>query len=140
MLKNKRPECVYTFLKGKKHKDINLPCLRDKKTRKYTIKGLSICFFTLNLDKIVQKADLIQYLAKYKVFSSDPQPRHLGLQNGFYFLIMGSYHPVYKRNLKQGEYCLRALNRKHPSCLCLKTHRTGTVTACAFTALKKKMT
>ena len=129
---------------GKLHKDITLPCLRDKKTRKYTIKGLSICFFTLNLDKIVLKADLIQYLAKYNVFSSDPQPRHLGLQNGFYFLIMGSYHPTYKRNLKQGEYCLRMLNRRHPSFFTKGqtkvtiTHRSGTINTRDFASLKKK--
>lgn len=135
MIKNKRPECVYTFIKNKMHKDINLPCLRDKKTRKYTIKGLSICFFTLNLDKIVRKEELIQYLAKYNVFSSDPQPRHLGLQHGFYFLIMGSYHPVFKRNLKQGEYCLRSLNKQHPS---FQSHRTGDVNARTFMTLKKK--
>ena len=140
---NLRPESLYAQIKRERHQKTILPQLRDPKTRKYTIKGLSLCFFLQRLDQIVTKQELIDYLARYGLIVSDPQPRHLGLQYGFYFLIMGSWHPKYKRHLKQGEYCLRSIKQLHPSFRdCIRVnktcHRTKTITPAVFTKLKKQ--
>jgi hypothetical protein len=36
------------------------------------------------------------------------------MQNGFFFLVNGSYHPIRHRMLKPGEYCLYSIVRGHP--------------------------
>lgn len=142
-IRAKKPENVYTSIKKIIHKRIRLPLLKSPQRKnstqcQYTVKGLSLCFFASNLDKVVTKQELIAYMKKHGLNVSDPQPRHLGLQNGFNFLIMGSYHPRLKRVLKQGEYCLRSLTQPHPSFKGSKqNHRQSTLTPVAFQRLKR---
>ena len=90
-----------------------LPAL--KKCDKYTIQGLTLTFFACHLGKIVNKIDLVLFLRRMRVSTTDPQPRHLGMQNGFDFLVAGCRHPKCGRVLKCGQYCLLSMSKRHPS-------------------------
>ena len=59
---------------------------------------------------------------RMRVSTTDPQPRHLGMQNGFDFLVAGCRHPATGAKLKCGQYCLMSLGKRHPS-LHAVTHR-----------------
>ncbi len=78
--------------------------------------GLALLFFSQNLGKITTMEDLLAFLRAHGVCKSGaiPQPRHLGMQYGFFFLVNGSYHAIKRRALKPGEYCLYSLSRSHP--------------------------
>ena len=86
------------------------------------IGGLTLAFFACHLRKIVSKLDLVRFLRRMRVSTTDPQPRHLGMQNGFDFLVAGCRHPATGAKLKCGQYCLMSLGKRHPS-LHAVTHR-----------------
>lgn len=99
----------------KKYSYVSIPKLFNDQG-KYTTTGLSMVFFFMNLGKIVHKQDLITFLRKHGLCRlNPPNPRHFGMQNGFYFLVRDCLHPRTKRLLKPGEYCLYTLNRPHPT-------------------------
>lgn len=90
---------------------------------KYTLQGLMFVFFGLRINKIIKKNELVTFLKRYNCKSHDPQPRHFGMQYGFDFLVMGSYHAKTHRILKAGEYCMRSLSTPHPNA-CFTNHRS----------------
>jgi hypothetical protein len=106
--------------------------------KKYTVSGLSMVFFYLNIGKIKTKVDLLTFLRDHGCcLVGHPHPRHFGMQYGFHFLIQDAYHPRYRRHLKAGEYSLYSLTRCHPNRLKGTTsHRTSTVTKPIFEKLK----
>lgn len=112
--------------------DLRIPNLVYKD--KYTINGLTFVFFAMNVGKIKTKAQLLAFLRRHGCKACDPQPRHLGLQYGLDFLIMGSEYRK-GRILRAGEYCLKSLTRSHPSSTAMK-HRLINMTDCSFAKLK----
>lgn len=119
-------------------KNVKIPNLINPQGTAYTILGLSFVFFGENVGKVVNKSDLLQFLRRHGCKTSDPQPRHLGMQYGLDFLIMGSLHPKTKRKLRAGEYCLKTLSSSHPSVFSLHHRRVVNLNAVTFNALKKK--
>ena len=108
---------------------------RLRLSNRYTIQGLMLTFFAVNMGKVVDKVDLVRFLAKMRVSTTDPQPRHLGMQRGFDFLNAGCWHPVLEKKLKPGQYCLLSLKntkRVHVE------HREIDVTDAEFTRMKKR--
>lgn len=81
----------------------------------YTVTGLTLVFFAARMGRVGTKAELLRFLRRMRCGTTDPQPRHLGMQKGFNMLTMGCYHPVEKRVLKRGEYSLLNLDETHPS-------------------------
>ena len=66
--------------------------------------------------KIMKSADLLAFVRAHGCCKDTmPQPRHFGMQYGIYFLVNGSYHPIRRRTLGPGEYCLYSIARPHPS-------------------------
>jgi len=111
-----------------------------RKPKAYAVTGLSFVFFYMNLRKIVTKQELLQFLRTHGCCKDTmPQPRHFGMQNGIYFLVNGSYHPVRRRSLGPGEYCLYSIARCHPSFAKVgAVERRKLVGASAFESMKKK--
>lgn len=96
---------------------VTVPVLFDKHG-KYTIAGLSIVFFFHNFRKIVHIRQLAHFLRSHKCcIHSNPNPRHFGMQYGFYFLINNSYHPKNRQILKPGQYCLYSIAKPHPNAI-----------------------
>ena len=103
--------------------NIKIPLLYESNPKKskqcakksYTIGGLTLVLFAKNVGKIVTKEDLIFFLKEHGCNSSDPQPRHLGMQMGLNFLVNNCHHPKIGRVLRRGEYCLLDLKNPHPS-------------------------
>jgi hypothetical protein len=114
-----------------------IPRLVKQDNKTFTVQGLSLVFFYSQMGKIVDKTDLVRFLKRMHVSTTDPQPRHLGMQHGFYFLVSGCVHPVTRRVLKRGQYCLVSLNKPHPA-RSSTDHRVVTVTTVQFERLKKK--
>lgn len=110
---------------------------RNKST--LSVHGLCFLFFAMNKRKIMTKKQLLLFLKDCKCESIDPQPRHLGMQKGFDFLVQGCYHPYARRALKQGEYSLLSLKKCSPT-LCKETnkvnHRIKTLTRDDFLKIK----
>ena len=81
----------------------------------FAITGLSFTYFFLRKGCIVTKRELLLFLRAHGCCKTQmPNPRHFGLQNGLYFLVSGSYHPIKRRILKPGQYCLYSIVRAHP--------------------------
>lgn len=112
---------------------VKLPALLGT-DRRYTVAGLCLVFFAVHVGEIRTKAQLIDFLNAMNCPTTDPQPRHLGMQHGFNFLVKGCYHPVAKRVLKCGEYSLLDIDTPHPSFA--NMHRVSTVHAGGFAKLK----
>ena len=117
---------------------VKIPSLTNAKRNSYTILGLCFVFFGENLGKVMHKRDLLAFLKRHGVKTSDPQPRHLGMQFGMDFLVMNSKHPHSKRLLRAGEYCLRSLSKAHPLQHCGPHRHTRTLSCAVFNRLKKK--
>ena len=122
-----------------------IPRLKQQKTTKnaknakhtngFTVTGTTFMFFIFNMKTIVDKSHLISFLKRMKVSTRDPQPRHLGMQYGYDFLVAGCIHPSSMRKLKPGEYCLLSL-KKHSTFSA--SHRFSTVTDLQFIRLKSR--
>jgi hypothetical protein len=74
-----------------------------------------IAFFGKNIGRVVRKVDIVDYLRLYGCTSTDPQPRHFGMQIGLNFLVQGCKHPRTGRKLRPGEYCLLDVRQTHPN-------------------------
>lgn len=93
---------------------IHIPRLYNHDGR-YTINGLTLVFYAYHLGDIKHKRELMDFLHEFECRSTDPQPRHLGMQYGFNFLVKGCYHPKYKRHMQNGEFSLLDLDKVHPN-------------------------
>lgn len=115
-----------------------LPSLRHTRgaVKKFTVQGLSLTFFALHMGKVVEKVELLRFLRRMRVVTTDPQPRHLGMQNGFNFLVAGCQHPRLG-TLKRGQYCLLSLSASKRSSF-TQRHRIVKVNALQFSRLKKR--
>lgn len=122
-----------------KLRNVRVPQLKDS-MGKFNVSGLSFVFFYSNLSKIVTKADLTLFLRKFGHCTiNPPNPRHFGLQYGFYFLVRGSYHPRYRRVLKPGEYSLYSITKEHPNILQNQMHhRTVKLNKTDFIQIKER--
>jgi hypothetical protein len=119
-----------------KLRHVSVPKLFDYKG-KYTITGLSMIYFFLHIGKIVEKKDLVAFLRKHGLCKiNQPNPRHFGMQNGFYFLVRDSYHPRYRRTLQPGQYCLYTLSKTHPNRIGCGHHRSACLNSSIFDSIK----
>ena len=82
---------------------------------RYTIGGLMLVFFSSQLGSVATKEQLVTFLRAHRCRTTDPQPRHMGMQCGLNFLVSGCWHPRLHRVLRRGEYCLLDLRNAHPS-------------------------
>jgi hypothetical protein len=95
--------------------NVKVPKLYNSK-KQFTVLGLSIVYFYINIGKIITKSDITLFLRSYGLCTlNQPNPRHIGMQYGFYFLVKNSYHPRYRRKLKPGEYSLYSVVKPHPN-------------------------
>jgi hypothetical protein len=123
---------------GKKAKRVTCPELYNRSTGAFALTGLSLTYFAANLRRIVDKKELIKFLRSHGCSDMQvPHPRHFGMQNGLYFLIKDSYHPLRRRVLKAGEYCLYSLSKPHPA-RPLVSHRSVHLCDRAFATLKQE--
>lgn len=131
-------ELVSKMKKNKMHR-VRIPQLYNKDNN-FSITGLSIVYFYMHLRKIVTKHDLTVFLRKYGCCKiNPPNPRHLGMQYGFFFLVRDSYHPKYRRTLRPGEYSLYSIAKEHPSITEHgSTHRRIKLSSYEFNKLKLK--
>lgn len=132
-MKKKELETIYRKLEtavSKNGLDVRMPMLLNNRG-KYTVAGLTLCYFYIHLGKIKHVSDLICFLRLHHVYNR-PHPRHFGMQHGFDFLVHHSIHPKFNRKLLAGEYCLHSIKKAHPS-----RHRTLTVSCSSFAELKK---
>lgn len=102
----------------------------------FTVAGLMFSYFASNVGQVKTKTDLVRFLRDMKCETHDPQPRHLGAQAGFQFLVRGCFHPELRRTLRPGEYCLLSLDSAHPNHH--TQHRECSLTARGFDQLKKR--
>lgn len=115
---------------------VGLPALRhapgpSQRKGRLTVGGTSLAFFACHLGRVVPKTALVAFLRRARIATRDPQPRHLGMQAGFDFLVAGCVHPRTKVVLRRGEYCLMRLRRAgRPQ------HRSRAAAPCNFAALK----
>lgn len=103
---------------------------------RYTVTGLMLVFFYLNMGRVRSIAELRDFLQQHGCLSMSPQPRHLGMQNGFRFLVQNCMHPRLKRPLRRGQYCLLTLASAHPSAVNL--HRDSDLTNKGFERLRRR--
>lgn len=82
---------------------------------RYTVSALMLIFFYMNIGKVKTIVQLKKFLTDHGCMSINPQPRHLGMQHGFRFLVQNCVHPKHKLPLRQGQYCLLDLLQAHPS-------------------------
>jgi hypothetical protein len=100
-----------------------------------------LTYFACRLGEIVKKPELIHFLQRMRVSTIDPQPRHLGMQNGFDFLVAGCVHPKQGRKLRRGEYCLLSIcgaPRQRRRLLVVVRHRVVKLSDREFARLKKR--
>lgn len=96
-----------------------------------------LVFFYLNLGRVKSIVELREFLAEHGCKSMNPQPRHLGMQRGFRFLVQNCVHPHMKSPLRRGQYCLLTLAAAHPSAPA--RHRdTSALTARTFGRLRAR--
>lgn len=114
---------------------VKLPRL-EKGDGKFTVGGLTLVYFASRMGEIGRKADLIRFLREMRCNSTDPQPRHLGMQHGLNFLVKGCYHQGAGRVLRSGEYSLLDLSSTHPSAGMM--HRSSAVNGTWFDRLKRQ--
>jgi hypothetical protein len=98
---------------------VRLPGLK-RRDGTYTVGGLMLVFFASRLGRVASKSELVEFLKKMRCNTTDPQPRHLGMQNGLNFIVQGCYHPKLRRVLRQGEYSLLDGTRLHPSFVAMR--------------------
>lgn len=115
---------------------VRVPRLRIRGN--YTVGALMLIYFYNNLGKVRTIVDLRAFLTAHGCRSLDPQPRHLGMQNGFRFLVHNGIHPRLSRPLRQGQYCLLDLGSAHPSAPFRHRCREGILTDAQFTKLRKQ--
>ena len=84
----------------------------------FTVAGLTFVFFARHVGEVKTKRELTDFLRGMRCQTTDPQPRHLGAQAGFQFLVQGCWHPTERRQLRAGEYCLLDLESEHPNHAC----------------------
>ena len=131
---NKSIEEIYNYISARAPKHVHVPLLLSKtKGRKYTLNALMLIFFVRNLGKIMTKKELLSFLKRYKYHEA--QPRHIGMQWGFNFLVNGSWHPRAKRKLSAGEYCLMALTKQT---IHTRIHRKVCISNKDFLGLKQR--
>lgn len=102
----------------------------------YTVAALMLVFFYLNIGRVRSIADLREFLVEHDCLSMNPQPRHLGMQNGFRFLVQNCVHPRLRQTLRRGQYCLLTLASAHPSAA--SGHRDCSLTADSFSRLQRR--
>ena len=118
--------------------NVKIPRLFNHDGSSYTVTGLSFVFFVINLRKIIAKIDLLMFLRAHGCcHTTMPHPRHFGMQNGMYFLVQGCFHPIKKRVLLPGEYCLYSIARNHPDNLHAVDRRRA-LSSSVFDKLKLK--
>lgn len=127
----------YDALKTKVHKNSRTPNLINAKTGKYTMLGLTFVYLGMNLNKIVEKRDILAFLKRHGCYTTDLQPRHLGMQYGLSVLGMNGIHKKTGRRLRAGQFCLDTLAKAHPAAFAVD-HRQSTVTSACFAAVKKR--
>lgn len=113
---------------------VHLPRLMGRGSR-YTVSGLMLIFFYINLGQVRTIAELKAFLVTHGCRSMNPQPRHLGMQHGFRFLVQNCVHPRMAIPLRQGQYCLLDLTSVHPSAVFHHRDRPTTLTAPRFRGL-----
>jgi hypothetical protein len=128
----KSVQSLYKWIQNNAPKHVHVPALY--KNGGMTVAGLMLVYFVKNMGKICMKKDLMMYLEEFGISCSDPQPRHIGMQWGYEFLIHRSWHPRAKRTLKAGEYCLMAFKKASTFCA---LHRRGSVSNSTFRNLVK---
>lgn len=102
---------------------------------RYTVAALMLVFFYRHLGKVKTIAQLKAFLEEQGCESMNPQPRHLGMQNGFRFLVRNCVHPQLKKPLKQGQYCLLTMMSAHPSAGFQHRTRAAALTTARFRKL-----
>lgn len=112
---------------------VRLPRLTSNIRGKYTVSALMLIYFFKNIGKVRTIVELKAFLVAHGCQSMNPQPRHLGMQNGFKFLVRNCIHPGLDRPLRQGQYCLLDLMGAHPSAAF--QHRKTTMTTQKFRGL-----
>lgn len=103
----------------------------------YTVGALMLIYFFNNLGKVCSMMDLRAFLTAHGCSSHDPQLQHLGMQNGFRFLVHNGIHPRLSEPLRQGQYCLLDLRSAHPSAPSRHRCRDGMLTESQFARLRK---
>ena len=119
----KEAEAIYAAVCGACKGRLRVPRLRLRKGGGFTVQGLTLTLFAYHLGDVLTKVDVIRYLKRMRVSSVDPQPRHLGMQHGFDFLVAGCYHPRAKRVLKRGQYCLFSVGQFQSRAAMLRHNR-----------------
>lgn len=102
---------------------------------RYTVTALMLIFFYLNLGQVKTIVQLKKFLTDHGCMSMNPQPRHLGMQHGFRFLVQNCVHPRQRLPLRQGQYCLLDLLYAHPSAACQHRARDSMLTSLQFKRL-----
>lgn len=137
LIRRKIIQTAYDSLRSKVHKDARVPNLINKRTGKYTIQGLTFVYLGMNLNKVVEKKDILAFLTRHGCNTTDLQPRHLGMQYGLSVIGMNGIHKKSGKHLRAGQFCLDSLVKAHPASYAC-AHRQSNMTAIEFTALKKK--
>lgn len=114
----------------RKRLQVRMPRLRTG--CRYTVNALMLIYFFKNLGHVRTIAQLKDFLVAHGCTSINPQPRHLGMQHGFMFLVQNCVHPALPRPLKQGQYCLLNLTTAHPSATCRHRERDPRMTSASF--------
>lgn len=104
----------------------------------FTVAALTLVFFYLNIGSVRSISDLRDFLLEHGCQSLSPQPRHLGMQRGFRFLVQNCVHPRLKSTLRRGQYCLLTLATAHPSTACQQRHRDSSLTDAKFQGLCRR--
>lgn len=127
--------CILSAVRSRKLQ-VRVPQLRLG--ARYTTSALMLIYFFLNLGKVRSISDLRLFLTAHGCTCPNPQPRHLGMQNGFRFLVSNGIHPHLPHPLGQGHYCLLDLKSAHPSSQFRHRCREGMLTNLQFFRLRKK--
>lgn len=122
-----------TSLVAKKRLPVRIPRLCSG--TRYTASALMLIFFYLHLGQVKTIAQLKKFLVAHGCQSLNPQPRHLGMQHGFRFLVQNCIHPKLTKPLRQGQYCLLDLVSAHPSATCHHRARDTMLTNTEFRRL-----
>lgn len=104
----------------------------------FTTMGLMLVFFYRNLGEVRTIGELKAFLDGHGCASINPQPRHLGMQYGFRFLVQNCAHPRTGVLLRRGQYCLASLVSAHPAAH--RRHRDGSraLTDDEFASLRRR--
>lgn len=119
----------------RKHK-LNVKIPRLMMGGSYTMSALMLVFFYSHMGKVKTIADLKTFLVENGCHNLNPQPRHLGLQYGFLFLVQNGIHPRLDHPLRQGQYCLLHLRSAHPSALLGHRDKKTQLTSTQFAQLR----